>query len=49
MIFQGAMNSWILYLHTSTIYEILKQHNFDGDSNELILDALILSILMKMC
>jgi ABC-type dipeptide/oligopeptide/nickel transport system, ATPase component len=39
MIFQGAMNSLDpVFTINQQFVEILKQHNFDGDSNELILN-----------
>ena len=41
MIFQGAMNSLDpVFTIEQQFIEILKQHNFDGNSNELILDSI---------
>jgi len=41
MIFQGAMNSLDpVFTIDEQFIEILKQHNFEGDSNKLILDAI---------
>jgi len=41
MIFQGAMNSLDpVFTIDEQFIEILKQHNFQGDSNKLILDAI---------
>ena len=41
MIFQGAMNSLDpVFTINEQFIEILKQHNFKGDSNKLILDAI---------
>ena len=41
MIFQGAMNSLDpVFTIKQQFVEILKQHNFDGDSNELILNSI---------
>ncbi len=40
MVFQGAMNSLDpVFTIKKQFVEILKQHNFDGDSNQVILDA----------
>ena len=40
MIFQGAMNSLDpVFTINEQFLEVLKQHNFDGDSNQIILDA----------
>ena len=42
MIFQGAMNSLDpVFTIEQQFVEILKQHKFDGNSNELILDSII--------
>lgn len=41
MIFQGAMNSLDpVFTVNEQFIEILKQHNFDGDSKKIILDAI---------
>jgi len=41
MVFQGAMNSLDpVFTIKEQFIEILKQHNFDGDSNQVILDAI---------
>ena len=41
MIFQGAMNALDpVFTINEQFLEILKQHNFDGDSNQAILDAI---------
>jgi len=41
MIFQGAMNSLDpVFTIDEQFIEILKQHDFEGDSNKLILDAI---------
>jgi len=41
MVFQGAMNSLDpVFTIKEQFTEILKQHNFDGDSNQVILDAI---------
>jgi len=41
MIFQGAMNALDpVFTIREQFLEILKQHNFDGNSNQLILDAM---------
>jgi len=41
MIFQGAMNTLDpVFTIREQFLEILKQHNFDGNSNQLILDAM---------
>ena len=41
MIFQGAMNSLDpVFTINEQFLEILKQHNFDGDANQVILDAM---------
>jgi len=41
MVFQGAMNSLDpVFTIKEQFTEILKQHNFDGDSNQKILDAI---------
>ena len=41
MIFQGAMNSLDpVFTIREQFFEILKQHNFDGDYNQIILDAI---------
>ena len=41
MIFQGAMNSLDpVFTINDQFVEILKQHNFDGDSTQVILDAI---------
>ncbi|MFQ5496642.1 MAG: ABC transporter ATP-binding protein [Nitrosopumilus sp.] len=41
MIFQGAMNSLDpVFTINEQFLEILKQHNFDGDTNQVILDAM---------
>ena len=41
MIFQGAMNSLDpVFTINEQFLEILKQHDFDGDSNQIILDAM---------
>ena len=41
MIFQGAMNSLDpVFTVNEQFIEILKQHNFDGDSEKIILDAI---------
>jgi peptide/nickel transport system ATP-binding protein len=41
MIFQGAMNALDpVFTIKEQFLEILNQHNFDGDSNQLILDAM---------
>ena len=41
MIFQGAMNSLDpVFTIEQQFIEILKQHNFDGNSNELIIDSI---------
>jgi peptide/nickel transport system ATP-binding protein len=40
MIFQGAMNSLDpVYTIKQQFFEVLKQHNYEGDSEKLILDA----------
>ena len=41
MIFQGAMNSLdpVFTIHQQ-FNEILKQHNFDGNADKLILDSI---------
>jgi len=41
MVFQGAMNSLDpVFTIKEQFVEILKQHNFDGDTNQVILDAI---------
>ncbi|MBL7001544.1 MAG: ABC transporter ATP-binding protein [Nitrosopumilus sp.] len=41
MVFQGAMNSLDpVFTIKEQFVEILKEHNFDGDSNKVILDAI---------
>ena len=41
MVFQGAMNSLDpVFTIKEQFFEILKQHNFDGNFNQVILDAI---------